>query len=189
MTTQIIELMLISTRKFVRRYHGDAGWQSVLERMAERHRAAFDRELVPSRRFDFALGADLLRAVAEAFGKDDGGDEVMHRLGMHNAEEDLNATEKLLMRILTIKLVLKIASFLWTARVRQGGSMVVTDRGRKGAGCRIERPPDVSPHWWRYLAGWFHRTIELAGGRSVRARWTGGGGAPGETATFEVDWD
>ncbi|MBN1944898.1 MAG: hypothetical protein JW797_04440 [Bradymonadales bacterium] len=189
MTTQITEMMLISTRKFVTNQYGPEPWGAVLEHLAPSHRAVLDRELSPKQRFDFPLAADLLKTLAEQLGKGGTGDEVMHKLGRHNAEDDLNVTEKLLMKILTVKIVLRIASILWTARVKNGGKMRIIDRGRKAVSCWIENPPDVSVYWWKYLAGWFQRTIELAGGREVASAWVGGAEErSGETARFEVSW-
>jgi len=187
MATRITEMMLISTRRFVTLRFGEEAWRGVLAATSEDTRRSFARPLSPKLRFDFPLGMDLLRAMLEALPQEDG-DRLLHQLGMHNAEHDLGATEKLLMRALTIKIVLRIASLLWTSRVKDGGRMVILDRGRTAAGCRIESPPDVSVLWWKYLAGWFQRTIELAGGLQVASRWTGGGEQPRDAATFEVSW-
>ena len=186
MTTHVTEMMLISTRRFVIRDFGGDRWKDILDRMEPATRKAYEKELAASQRVDFPIVADLLKSVVDVLSKD--APDVMHRLGMHNAEDDLKITQRIIMKILTIKLVLKIASMLWTARVQDGGTMVIVDRGRKGAGCRIETPPDVSILWWKYLAGWFHRTIELAGGKNVLSTWTGGGEKPREAATFEVSW-
>ncbi len=186
MATRITENMLINTRTFVNRFYGADRWSEVLQKMDDRTRQAYQGKLSASGWRDFAVIADLLKAVDETLSPSE--EDVMHKLGLHNAEADLRVTQKLIMRILTIKLVLKIASFLWTGRVKDGGRLVVISTGKASVKCRIEDPPDVSPLWWKYLAGWFHRTIELAGGKNVRSRWTGGGEDKGETAHFEVSW-
>jgi hypothetical protein len=186
MTTRVNELMLINTRKFVRDRHGKGKWDEVLEAMDEGTRVTFGRELDPSGWVDFEIIHDLLRSVSLVLARND--EHVMRSLGLHNAEANLRITQKILMKILTIKMVLRIASILWTGRVKDGGEMRVVSTGHTSAHCRIEYPPDASEHWWKYLAGWFQRTIELAGGRNVRSQWTGGGGADGETAEFDVSW-
>jgi hypothetical protein len=186
MTTRISELMLINTRKFVREKHGRAKWDEVMETMDGRARAAFGRELDPSGWVDFEIIHDMLRSVSRVLARNDG--NVMHTLGLHNAEANLRITQRILMKILTIKLVLRIAGILWTGRVKDGGEMKVVGTGHTSAHCRIEYPPDASEYWWKYLAGWFQRTVELAGGRNVRSQWTGGGAADGETAEFDVSW-
>lgn len=187
MHTLITEMMLISTERFVGRNYGAQAWGDVVGRLPEPARRIVDRSLSPKRRFEFPVAAEVLDSVVAVCNPDVPA-QVLHALGMHNAEDDLGATEKLLMRALTIKLVLRIASMLWTSRVKNGGRMVVESRGRTAAAARIENPPDVADAWWTYLAGWFHRTIELAGGRDVTSSWTGGGSRPGEAASFEVAW-
>ena len=186
MTTRITENMLVNTLTFVTRFYGAGKWNDVLEKMEDGTRQIFRGKLSASGWRDFAVIADLLEALEEILSPSE--ENVMHKLGLHNAEADLRVTQKLIMRILTIKLVLKIASFLWTGRVKNGGRLVVISTARTAVKCRIEDPPDVSPQWWKYLAGWFQRTIELAGGKNVRASWTGGGSEKGETAEFEVSW-
>jgi len=178
--------MLINTRKFVRRSHGNEKWDDVLKTMDETTRVHYGKELAPSSWVDFNLIHDLLRSVSDVLSKED--EKVMHSLGIYNSEENLRFTQKILMKILTVKMVLKLASMLWTGRVKNGGTMVVTSAGKTSASCRIEYPPDASEYWWRYLSGWFKRTIELAGGKNVKSEWIGGGGKDGETVEFEVSW-
>ena len=188
MATRITEMMLISTRKFVLDNYGPSAWQRALEAMGTDARRRFERELTAKRRFDFPVAVDLLESVVQACDSADVS-FVLNQLGRHNAEDDLGSTERLLMRVFTVKMVLKIASMLWTSRVKDGGRLIISSKGKKAVEGLIEQPPDASPLWWNYLAGWFQRTIELAGGSEVTARWTEGGRRPGEAAHFDVSWN
>ena len=186
MATKITELLLVNTRTFVLRSHGPTVWDDILHNLDEGTRWHFERGPDPSGWVSFGVVMDLFGTICEAVGGDS--HALLHELGHYNAEANLATTQKILMKLLTIKMVLKIAGVLWTGRVRDGGKMAIHDRGARAVGCTIERPPEVSELWWRYLAGWFQRTIELAGGEDVQSEWTGGGGEPFEPSTFEVRW-
>jgi len=186
MATRITARMLINTRDFVLSRYGAARFDEMLAALGDRCRVLYQAKLTASIWVDFEVIDDLMQTVERLFG--DGSENLMHELGLYNSEADLRVTQKLIMRILTIKMVLKLASFLWTGRVKDGGRMVIINKGPKAVGCRIEQPPSVSDRWWRYLAGWFQRTIELAGGRQVTSRFTGGGAEPGQAAEFDVSW-
>jgi hypothetical protein len=187
MGTKVTEFICAETRAFVRKRHGSAKWDEIYGKLGDKTKKHYFSEPDPSNWVDFDVVHDLLRTVKDALEKDD--KDIMHNLGMHNAEYNLGFTQKILMKILTIKMVLKIASFLWTGRVKDGGTMVVSNTGKTSVRCRIELPPDSSEYWWAYLAGWFQRTIEIAGGKGVKSRWVGGGKHDGDTAEYEVSWN
>ncbi len=186
MATQITDRIFFESREWVLKRFGQERWSQVLGILGQQNRSLFQTRKPGSGWVHFVDAVELLGAIEQGLASE--GSSVMHELGVHNAEANLRVTQKMIMKILTVKMVLRLASFLWTGRVLDGGRMVVANTGPRSVRCRIEQPPDVSELWWRYLAGWFQRTIELAGGRAVDSRFVGGGEQPRQTAEFEVSW-
>ena len=184
--TRVTEAIINNTRKFVCSRFGDQAWEVVLVKLSPRTRVYYDHGSNPRGWIEWSVMLDLLTAVAGALSSRD--PNVMHQLGLYNAEANLRLTQKLMLKVLTIKMVMKIGAALWSGRIKDGGLFVVINRGPRAVMVRIDNPPAVSDLWWRYLAGWFERSIELAGGKNVSSEWTGGGDKPGVDATFEVTW-
>jgi hypothetical protein len=161
----IVASFFPETRAFIEQRFGAAGRERLGAALAGEAREKWNHP--PGEGWvDFALVGATLQTVREVFGGEDAA--VVYALGRHNAEMNLAATERMLMKLISIKMVLKIASFLWGKRVKDGGELSVASTGPRSVRATL-RFPVAHADWFEYLRGWFVRTIELAGGRAVRA--------------------
>ncbi|MBN1946029.1 MAG: hypothetical protein JW797_10155 [Bradymonadales bacterium] len=185
--TGIAATAIIHTRDFVIKRFGRDRWAEVLERLGQPTRELLERQLRPRSWVDYDRVVDLLRAVKHLLGEQTS--HILVELGKHNGEANLRITQRIIMRLASVDLVLRIAARLWKGRVNDGGTLKIVRRNRGRVTVLLSEFPDPQLEWHEYLVGWFTRTIELSGGRKVTVALTKSGSRPYETTEFECRWE
>ncbi|RJO64814.1 MAG: hypothetical protein C4523_17420 [Myxococcales bacterium] len=183
---QITNRFMISSEKFVRNRYGRASWDEAREEMTPATRADFDRKLDPKGLADFDKVADVLRAIEKTLGPRVA--NVLFELGLHNSEDDLSVTQKLVMRLISVEWVLRAAALLWGQRIKNGGRIEIRREGKGHVKATVFDFPEPVAEWWRYLSGWFTCAIRFSGGQDVRVVWEGGGDTPTSPTRFDAQW-
>jgi hypothetical protein len=182
----ITNRFLINTREFVDKRFGPAAWAEVLARLLPTTRKVYAGRVDPKGTVAFSAVADILKAVKALFEARD--PDVLPELGAWNGEQDLSATQRLVMKLLSVEWVLRMAAILWSQRVKGGGTLHI-ERAAPGhvyASVRDFSMPE--PEWWTYLSGWFTCAIRFSGGRNVTVDWIEGGERPDAPARFDARW-
>ena len=184
---KITNRFMINSQEFVRSRYGPEGWKDVHGRLELNTRLVFDYHVEPKGLVEFSKVDDVLKAIDQAFSSKT--PNVLFDLGFNNSEKDLSATQKFLMKILSVEWVLRIAAILWKQRVVDGGTITIKRLGRGQVRARVSDFSTPTREWWNYLTGWFTCAITFSGGQNVRVKWTGGGESPDDPADFDARWD
>lgn len=184
---RITNRFLLGTEKFVRERFGVKGWDALLARVGPETRAVYHMPIQPKGTVSFDHVSNLLVGVEAEFAAAE--PRVLFQLGLHNSSEDLSATQRLLMKLISVEWVLKAAAMLWKQRVINGGTMDIERQGKNHVLARVTGFAQPTPQWWNYLTGWFTTAIEYSGGTRVQVKWLGGGSKPADPARFDARWE
>ena len=173
----------LHAQNFVLNRFGEAGWQSVLERLPADDRRTFEN-ILPIAWYPHAADARLFRAIDEGLGRGD--KKLLVDLGRFEAEQDLRGIHRLFLRLANPAYVLEKASDYWS-RFHNTGRWRVERKpnGASGTLYGWGAPDEVK---CVYLGAYIARMFELVGVRQLellhpRCRCRGDRGC-----TFEGSW-
>ncbi len=183
---KITNRFMINSEQFVKTHYGASGWRNLLPTLEKQTQNYYDKKIDPKEYVDFTMVSDVLKAVERQFAEKS--PSVLFDLGLHNSEKDLSATQKLVMRFISVEWVLKLAAILWKQRVVNGGTISIERRGEGNVLAKVKDFETPTSQWWKYLAGWFCCAIRFSGGKNVKVEWIRGG--DGKTpAEFDAKWE
>lgn len=183
---RITNRFMISSQKFVRSRFGEKGWGTLRDSLPLSTRVLFDQTLNPKGTIEFDHVAELLRGVETHFSEKN--PKILFELGLHNSEEDLSATQKVLMKLISVEWVLRIAAYLWKQRVIEGGTIEIDKVAANRIRARVIGFGQPIPQWWSYLSGWFTTAIQFSGGKNVKVEWVKGGKSQYDAAEYDASW-
>ncbi len=177
---------MVSTEKFVRARFSAEAWTQVRAALKPETSAIYDRSLSVKDTVEFTHVADMLATVDRVLGPRQ--KDVLFELGLFNSEEDLSATQRLIMKIISVEWVLKAAALLWGQRVKNGGRIEIKREAKGHVAAIVSEFPEPTREWWTYLAGWFTCAIRMSGGQDVAVEGKGGGASPADPAIYDARW-
>jgi len=183
---RVTNRFLISSKMFVKETYGQEVWNTLMETLQPATRNIFKAKINPKKDVGFDKVADLLVCVEKLLAKEH--PDVLFELGLHNSADDLSATQKLFMKIISVEWVLKVAAMLWKQRVKNGGKMEIQTLGKGRVKAQIHKFQSPLDQWWRYLSGWFTCAIEFSGGKNVEVKLISASQSPDETTEYEASW-
>jgi hypothetical protein len=183
---RITNRFLISTEKFLRSRFGAGTWEKFLGSLPTETRNIYHFPINPKGNVGFDHVGNILRVVEEEYKSKV--PKILYELGLHNSADDLSATQRLLMKLISVEWVLKAAALLWKQRVINGGTMQIEHRAKGHVHARVTGFEQPTPQWWEYLTGWFTSAIQFSGGTEVKVQWLGGGSKPTDPADFDARW-
>ncbi len=183
---QITNRFMIASEVFVKKWYGQQAWHDVCATFEPSTNAIFKSKINPKKNVDFMHVAAVLKGVGDVLTPKN--EKVLVDLGFHNSEFDLSATQRLLMKIISVEWVLKTAAILWKQRVINGGTIQIKSQGKGHVHATVRDFAEPMPQWWTYLGGWFACAITFSGGRNVDVQWTGGGSTPQDPAEYDARW-
>ncbi len=184
---RITNRFMISSKKFVQGRFGAIRWKAFVDELQPETARCFEGKMNPKEDVDFDRVADVLETVERMFKEDR--EDILFLLGLHNSEDDLSVTQKLLMKLLSVERILKIAALLWKQRVKNGGEILIERKSRGHVLATVRNFGQPIPQWWDYLTGWFTTAISFAGGKNVKVDWVRGGETRANPAEFSAMWD
>jgi hypothetical protein len=149
-------------------------------------RELYQRDLNPRAWVEYDHVVHLLRTVKKVLQSQD--PLVLQTLGSHNGEANIRLTQRVIMKLASVELVLQGAARLWWYRVRDGGSLRVIPQDHNHVRLLLMEFPDPQPEWLEYLVGWFRRTIELSGGNQVTVELTRMASVPYDVSEYTCRW-
>ncbi|HVY48789.1 MAG TPA: V4R domain-containing protein [Minicystis sp.] len=151
-----------SVRAFVTERFGPGAWNDALRALEAADRDALAAS-VPVGWYDLALYARLVRAVDARFGAGDL--ELVQALGRYDAERDLKAIQRLVLKLFGVASAIAWVRKRW-ARAYDTGAWTTEVKEREVV-ARLSDLGVVDAALCRGLAGYLARALELAGAEDV----------------------
>lgn len=183
---RVTNRFMISTEKFIKKRFDTEVWNKLMGTFAPTTQNIFNARINPKKDVGFDTVKDVLLCVEKLLADDH--PNVMYELGLHNSADDLSATQKLFMKLISVEWVLKVAAMLWKQRVINGGTMEIQQLGKGRVKAIVHRFQNPLEQWWVYLTGWFTCAIQFSGGKHVEVKLLKQAESANDSTEYEASW-
>lgn len=159
--------------------------QQVLDGLLPATKKALERPVIASQWYPYAVFLDLVRTVDQVAGKGDL--NLCEAMGDFAARNDITGIFKIMMSILTPRLMLQRGHMIWT-KYCDTGRFVTEKAANNEFAVRLLEFPQIDLAHCRLILGWLRRWSSLTGVSSVEVRHTVCAARKGAFCEFEGSW-
>lgn len=170
--------------KYLKETHPDRR-QQVFDRLLPETRKALERPVMASQMYPYAAFIDLVRSVDQVAGKGDL--SLCEAMGDFAARNDITGIFKVMVSILTPRLMLQRGHMIWTKYCDTGRFVTEKSVGNEFA-LRLLEFPQIDLAHCRLILGWLRRWALLTGISEVVVRHPVCAARNGAFCEFEGSW-